>query len=597
MCRQGTVRRAGDRTARPAPPLAWGRAVAAGLGSVMLLLSGHSRAQGPAPAAPAVVSTPAPTAADPAPTLAPVPAAPGTAVVGETPSGPTLPPEVQVVRFQGPEGLRVEVVAPMPEPVPVGDGGGLLTVGLRVGQGYRLRLSNLPERPGEEIFPAIELVGHLHRPPGIDPGKYPIRIVFTQNDLDDVVDRGRLVTQVVYLEDPDQALPISLPKDEIPMVTLTPSEDPLKVGSALGRVVAVVRVGNRRPAPDEPVDALMAADPGANQYCPFTGSDGGPCPLACGPVCGTPPTPGRRWAPRDEFLCDGGDRGDPVRFSGDGGLRGIDPRDAIVQFDDGKRARVLPTNVVCIYAPRFALVRTSLGTNEALAIATPIRSKFIEKQATEAAREGPKRLDQHQAAEEDRHRARASGLAGRVHVIAHDELRVLRGYDAVVQIDQFRLRQVPQTERDRSKAALMTDRAKAVGIKTAESAVITGIVEGAGQTVMTWTPREVAGVETPPKMPGLAVIKRVSASEAVPGDEVTFVIQYRNMGNTPVRSVSIIDSLMPRLGYVAGSAEGPKGTVFTAGENRVGATELRWEIPGAVPPGGEGHVTFKARVR
>ena len=39
------------------------------------------------------------------------------------------------------------------------------------------------------------------------------------DDFDDVADRGRLVTQVVYLEDPEQALPITLPKDEIPVVT------------------------------------------------------------------------------------------------------------------------------------------------------------------------------------------------------------------------------------------------------------------------------------------------------------------------------------------------------------------------------------------
>ena len=41
------------------------------------------------------------------------------------------------------------------------------------------------------------------------------------------------------------------------------------------------------------------------------------------------------------------------------------------------------------------------------------------------------------------------------------------------------------------------------------------------------------GVEVPPDRPGLAVIKRVSVTEAEPGDTVTYVIIYRNMGNTP----------------------------------------------------------------
>ena len=75
------------------------------------------------------------------------------------------------------------------------------------------------------------------------------------------------------------------------------------------------------------------------------------------------------------------------------------------------------------------------------------------------------------------------------------------------------------------------------------------------------------------------------------------MITYRNMGNTPIRSASIVDSLLPRLEYVKGSAKGPKGTVFSAGENRVGSTELKWELPGVIAPGASGHVSFQAVVR
>ena len=41
---------------------------------------------------------------------------------------------------------------------------------------------------------------------------------------------------------------------------------------------------------------------------------------------------------------------------------------------------------------------------------------------------------------------------------------------------------------------------------------------------------------------------------AEPGTVLTYVIQFRNMGNTPIGAVSIVDSLLPRLSYVAGSA-------------------------------------------
>ena len=104
---------------------------------------------------------------------------------------------------------------------------------------------------------------------------------------------------------------------------------------------------------------------------------------------------------------------------------------------------------------------------------------------------------------------------------------------------------------------------------------------------MTWPPLEMVGVEVPPNKPGLAVIKRVGAGEAEPGDTLTFTIQYRNMGNTPIRAVSIVDSLLPRLD-TSPAAPGARGAVFTADENRVGSSELRWDLPGAVAPGRRG---------
>jgi uncharacterized repeat protein (TIGR01451 family) len=499
--------------------------------------------------------------------------------------------------------MTVEVLGPAPEPVSPGDGHGLGTVGLKVGVGYRLRLANLPERPGAELFPVIEVVGHLHRPEGIDPSRFPIRVTFSEEDLVDAVDRGRLVTLIVYLEDPDQALPMALPKDEIPVVTLSPTEEPLRVAKALGRVMAIVRVGGRHPS----VDELNGPGPGpaavdmegvwSPTRCPFIGSQGRACGLPCGPVRGTPPPPGHPWLPRDEFLCDGGDRAEPVHFGGDGNLRGIDPRDAVLEFSDGRRPRVLPTNLVCIYAPRFAQVRASVGANEGLIVESPARTELRQRDVTTTSRQYSRRLVKNTAAEIDRGRLRASGLVGRVYTGAHSEIRVLAGYDNATHIINHILTQGPEQYRNRFKPITGTTVEQALGIKTGASAVVTGIVQGAGEKVMAWPARETVGVEVPPNKPGMAVIKRVSAGVAEPGELLTFVIQFRNMGNTPIRAVSIIDSLLPRLEYVPGSAQGPKGTVFTAEENRVGSTELRWDLPGAIAPGAEGYVSFQTRVR
>ncbi len=377
-----------------------------------------------APAAPIVVSSPA------APIVNSPDGVPGTAVVkpGASPASaappgiPVIAPNVQVVRFQGPPGLTVELLAPAPIPVPIGDGGGIITVGLERGVGYRLRVRGIAERPSAELYPVVEIVGHLHRPEGIDPGKYPIRVVFNQDDMDDAVDRGRLVTKVIYLEDPDQAIPFKMAKDEVPVITLNPAEPPLRVASALGRPVAIVRIGGRRPTNEE-IQGGVAGDIGLDwaesigaRPCPFLGHSGARCSLPCGPVCVPSPPPARPSLPRDEYLCDGGDRATPAAPNANGRITGVDPRDAIVRFDIGvkglSQARTLPTNVVCVYAPRFAEVRVSSGTNQNIDIQTTKTDKTLAKFSQAESKVDSRRLVQNQAAELARARRVRPGSRG-----------------------------------------------------------------------------------------------------------------------------------------------------------------------------------------
>jgi len=531
------------------------------------------------------------------------------AAVGAVPpaGAAALEPDVQVVRFQGPPGLVVEVLAPTPVPVPPGDGGGIITVGLKRGVGYRLRIANIPVRPGSELFPAIEIVGHLHRPEGVDPGKYPIRVVFNQDDLDDVVDRARLVTKVIYLEDPDQAIPLRMAKDQVPVLTLNPTEPPLRVATALGRPVAIVRIGGRRPTAQE-IQAGAAGDLGLDWAasvgsgpCPFLSEGGARCSLPCGPLCAPSPPPARPSLPRDEYLCDGGDRGVAAAAGPGGHLGGVDPRDAIVGFDIGlgigSKPRVLPTNVVCVYAPRFAEVRVSTGTNLNIHIQTTKTDKLLQKYAESSSNALAKRLVQNQAAELARARARASGLKGRLFATEESNSRAPSAYSGATLAATNLQKQSAELARNRQKPGLIKEKVRLDGIKSAESTVVTGVAEGASEAVKVLGTHSMTGVETPPDRPGLAVIKRVSAVEAEPGDTLTYVIIYRNMGNTPIRTVTIVDSLLPRLEYVKGTARGALGTGFSAAMNRVGSTELRWELPGVLAPGATGQVSFQAIVR
>jgi uncharacterized repeat protein (TIGR01451 family) len=369
----------------------------------------------------------------------------------------------------------------------------------------------------------------------------------------------------------------------------------MKVAPALGRVVAIVRTGGRAPTFGE-LDG-RGDYPFSGAGCPFSNTDGSKCSQPCGPVCGTPPPAGRPWIPVDEFLCDGGDGLPAVGFGGDGGLRGIDPRDAVIRFRADNRPRVLPTNRVCLYAPRFAAVRSSVGINQGVEVVNLVEHDRVQRQEGLAVRQSPKRFILNQSPELARHRSRASLFKGRAYAADHVELRVLQGYDVPTNIAGHVLVQPAALDKGVEVIRQARIKLKPDGIKTAETAVVTGIAEGAGQNVMNWSPQEVASVEVPPNKPGLAVIKQVSASEAEPGDEVTYTIRYRNIGNVAITGVSVVDSLLARLEYIPRSALGPPGTVFSASENSVGSTELRWDLPEAVAPGQEGYVLFRARVR
>jgi uncharacterized repeat protein (TIGR01451 family) len=537
------------------------------------------------------------------------------------------------VTFDGPEGVVVEVLGPAAEPVGVGEHPGLLTVGLRQGLGYRLKLSNLPNRPEKALYPVVEVVGHLHRPTGADPSRYPVRIVFRDEDLESASDNGRLITQIVYLEDPEQAIPVHLPKNEVPSVDLSPAENPLRVAAALGRPMAIVHLGSRVPSEFEmsgaPILPLEAAP------CPFVGSSGDECGVACGIPCTPPPKP--RNLPKDEYLCDGGDHREMARAGARGDVSGIEPRDAVIQFHkptpeqiepkidelrerlrkgeisrvtfelqvrrlyqstvgDG-RPRVLPTNVVCIYAPRFAAVRQSIGANETRTIDVPISAERHERDQSIAARQKLGRFVRQQTPELARGRDRASALTEKVFAGVYTELRVLGVNDAVTNPAGHVRVQTPETSLNRERPIQQQQNARPEGIKAPEGLVMTGIVEGSGEAIMAWKPQELASVEEPPSRPGIEVLKQASIVEAQPGDLVTFTINFRNMGNMVIGSVSIVDSLLPRLEYVAGTAKGPAGAVFTARPNQAGSTELRWDLKGALSPGAVGSVSFQAQVR
>jgi len=119
-------------------------------------------------------------------------------------------------------------------------------VGMQIGAVYRLKITDIPNLPGEEVFPTIELVDRLYPPPGLAL-RYPVPVQLTEEELE-MATQGMFVTRIVYLEDPSQALPVAEKAGgEQPWVEAAAGEDPLVVADQLGRPMAILRMGGRVP--------------------------------------------------------------------------------------------------------------------------------------------------------------------------------------------------------------------------------------------------------------------------------------------------------------------------------------------------------------
>lgn len=103
---------------------------------------------------------------------------------------------------------------------------------------------------------------------------------------------------------------------------------------------------------------------------------------------------------------------------------------------------------------------------------------------------------------------------------------------------------------------------------------------------------------------------------AAPGQEVIYVIRYRNSGSEPAENLVVNNPVPTQMRYVAGSAEGTGTTVLVSvdgnnfgelssltvttgdGNSRPAqaqdVTAVRWILNGSLPPGGSGEVRYRA---
>lgn len=421
------------------------------------------------------------------------------------------------------------------------------TVGVRPGYTYRLEISGLAQFPGVKLYPTLEVRGALHLP--LDKAqRHPVPIVLLEEELRRIVEKAALVTKVHYLEDPEQAPPIQTKADAPLLTDITPEHDPIVEAKAKGRLMIVLRVGEREP---EAIELAASAIPNtilfpgeARLHAPPVGP---PIPWAYWPVYD--PAIGNR-IPTEECLPDGGDVGPRVGIGPDGKVGGLNPSDTVIEYttDLGKR-RLAVSNRVHLCVPRFAVARQMYVPLDMLS-------------------------------------SKATSVARNVKTGTEAKNRVgLSRTDSVTTI---------ASTAGRKKPSQMQNKILLSGYEATKSAQASFSYSG---TKHVSSAKEIDEMTAYPFSDPISLFKWADPKEAQIGDVVMFYLRYHNNTKQPVENLVVSDSLTARLEYVPGSARSDREAAITIQPNEVGSVIMRFEIAGKLLPAQSGVVAFQVRIR
>ncbi|MEO1997155.1 MAG: hypothetical protein ABGZ17_17950 [Planctomycetaceae bacterium] len=169
---------------------------------------------------------------------------PGVAAFWNTINSIPTPGYYQPIRVQLPSTGKVRFFTGGSAPAPTLDAPS--AIGVVAGHSYRFQISNMPEFPGIELFPSLEVLDRLH-PPAAIANRFPIPVRFLEDEIDAAL-RGQMITKVVYLEQPQIASSMDLRVPDA-VVTLPVNENVLAEADHLGRPLLIIRLGARQPSP------------------------------------------------------------------------------------------------------------------------------------------------------------------------------------------------------------------------------------------------------------------------------------------------------------------------------------------------------------
>jgi hypothetical protein len=108
---------------------------------------------------------------------------------------------------------------------------------------YRLKLTNIPSRPGVELYPTVELA-YANPRTGAYLAHNSVPLQFTEEDFDQVL-TGNFVTKVIYLPDPEFQGPALAGIDTLVSTRLDPGIDPIVEADRRGSILAIIRLGDK----------------------------------------------------------------------------------------------------------------------------------------------------------------------------------------------------------------------------------------------------------------------------------------------------------------------------------------------------------------
>ncbi len=510
-------------------------------------------------------------------------------------------------------------------------------VKLAVGQSYRVKLSDMPEFPGIELYPSIEMLDRLHPPAG-HADTFALPLAFTIDELDAAVE-GRMVTKVIYIEQPQLALPYELTTD-IAIRTVNARANLIEEADKSGRPIALIRLGGRIPALNETQGAffgngapvLASRGSGVSSLVGRTAKqsvtesngrsdkDSRPRFTTAEPRLQLASHADAQEATRpkfqqnregliaadpsladqypDEYLFDGGDRAYPVHYDSEI-MVGVETEDTVVEFQDHKGNRkVKASNRVAIYAPRFAAVRTIHGVREGVNVQRVAANMDDVHGAALRQKVGAKSSLQRDRLQGVRMRSRASGIFSQTtrkdvsstkFVAQHTKLQNV--YEGVQFLHDGKIRQ--------NEIAQLRGGLNAAAAWTRDlNPVLVANLSAAQEVYAMFKVAELTGTDDGHKQPGrLRIVKLADKDAAKPGDVITFTIRFDNLGDRELRQIRLIDNLTPRLEYVDDSATSDMPGSINVDDNGEGSHILRFELDNPLAGHTGSVITFQAKLR